>query len=122
MDPICTLLVDDNGDFLDAAERLLSLMENIMVIGRATSGAEALEQVRRLKPDLVLMDWSMPGMSGLEATRHLKSGSKAPCIFMVTVHDAPRYRTAAEEAGADGFLPKVHFQEHFSLLMKQLFS
>lgn len=122
MEPICTLLVDDNGDFLDAAERLLSLIGNIAVIGRATSGSEALEQVGRLKPDLVLMDWAMPGMSGLETTRHLKSGAMPPRVVLVTAHDAPRYRMAAQEAGADGFVHKVDFQEQFLLLFRELFA
>jgi CheY-like chemotaxis protein len=120
MTPICALLVDDNGDFLDAAERLLGVTGTIAVVGRATSGREALEQVNRLHPDLVLMDWAMPGMSGLEATRHLKNRAEPPLVVLVTAHDAPRYRTAAREAGADGFVPKAEFHTQLVPLIQSL--
>ena len=120
MAPICALLVDDNGDFLDAAERLLSVTGDVAVIGRATSAIDAFEQVNRLNPDLVLMDWSMPGMSGLEATRYLKSWTTPPLVVLVTVHDAPRYRVAAQEAGADGFVPKSEVHTQLVALLRRL--
>ena len=121
MRPICTLLVDDNSDFLDAAARLLDDIENVAVVGRAASGAEALEQAARLRPDLVLMDWAMPGMNGLEAMRHLKSFEQPPLVVLVTLHDAPPYRAAACEAGADGFVHKAEFHAQVPSLIQELF-
>src|SRR5262249_59931152 len=66
------LLVDDNHDFLASVERFLSVEPGIAVVGRAASGREALDQVGRLRPEVVVMDLSMPEMDGLEATQRLK--------------------------------------------------
>jgi DNA-binding NarL/FixJ family response regulator len=106
---IRTLLVDDNTGFLDAAARFLALQPRIEIVGQACSGAEAIERVRHLQPDLVLMDWQMPHMSGVDATRHLKAQPGAPCIVILTQHEGGRYRAAAEAAGADGFVMKAEF-------------
>jgi DNA-binding NarL/FixJ family response regulator len=65
-----------------------------------------LEQTTALRPDLVLMDLAMPGMGGLEATRRLKAEPDAPRVIMLSLHEHPMYRTAALDAGANGFVPK----------------
>lgn len=100
------LLVDDNPQFASAAARFLSLVGRLDVVGHARSGREALEQVDRLKPDLVLMDVVMPDMDGLEATRRLKRAHASLRIVVLTLHDGPEYRSRAKEVGADGFVSK----------------
>ena len=74
-----------------------------------------------LQPDLVVMDWAMPRMNGLEATRHLKNQSNPPCVVMVTVHSALPYQNAAHAAGADGFLNKNDIEEQLPVLIQSLF-
>lgn len=101
-----TLLVDDSPAFLESITRFLAVDERIQIVGQALSGREAIEQATVLRPDLVLMDWSMPEMNGLEATRHLKAQPQAPHVVIVTLHDTPEYRSAAQDAGADGFITK----------------
>lgn len=66
MQTVQVLLVDDYPDFLDAVARFLSTIPHVEIVGRARSGREALNQVARVRPDLVLMDLAMPDMSGLE--------------------------------------------------------
>jgi len=72
------LLVDDSEEFLNSATGFLTMDSEVEVIGRARSGAEAIEQALRLRPDLILMDAAMPGMSGFDATREIKSLSDPP--------------------------------------------
>lgn len=103
------LLVDDNPQFASAATRFLSLIGQLDVVGHARSGREALEQVDRLRPDVVLMDVMMPDMDGLEATRHLKESHAAARIVILTLHDNAEYRARARAVGADGFVSKEEF-------------
>ncbi len=103
---IRTLMVDDHAVFLDELAHLLAENHETDVVGRTTSGEDALEQFTALRPDLVLMDLAMPGMGGLEATRRLKARPDAPRVIMLSLHEHPMYRTAALEAGANGFVPK----------------
>jgi len=104
--PVRTLMVDDHAVFLDELAHLLEETSDTNVVGRAASGEDALEQVERLHPDLVLMDLTMPGMGGLEATRRLKSDVAAPRVIVLSLHEDPMYRRAALEVGANGFVPK----------------
>lgn len=104
--PVRTLMVDDHAVFLDELAHLLEETLETNVVGRAVSGEDALEQVARLHPDLVLMDLTMPGMGGLEATRRLKSDAGAPHVIVLSLHEDPMYRRAALEVGANGFVPK----------------
>ena len=100
------LLVDDNHEFVEQATQWLSGYQWIEIVGCAYSGQEALDEVTRLQPDLVLMDVAMPGMNGLETTRKIKQRLSAPRIVMLTLHDIPAYREEAQAAGTDGFISK----------------
>jgi len=109
MTPVRVLLVDDNAEFLGSATHFMSEDSDIEIAGYALSGDEALKQVVRLVPDLVLMDLAMPGMSGLEATRQIKALPETPRVVILTLHDNAEYRAAAAAAGADGFVAKSEF-------------
>lgn len=100
------LLVDNSPTFLESATRFLCMDARLEIIGRVLSGGEALEQVPRLCPDLVLMDLAMPGMNGLEATRHIKAQPSAPYVVILTLNDSREYHDAALAVGADGFVTK----------------
>lgn len=116
------LLVDDSLTFLESATRFLSANERLEIIGRALSGGEALEQVSQLCPDLVLMDLTMPGMNGLEATRRLKARQSAPYVIILTLSDSSEYCAAAVAAGADGFVTKSEFGTALLPLIHSLFA
>jgi len=99
------VLVDDDasirGVLRPALERL-----GIDVIGEAADGIEAVEVVRQLKPDVVLMDVQMPGMGGIEATREIKASYPFVQVVFVTVYDQPHPTRSAEEVGAYAYLLK----------------
>jgi DNA-binding NarL/FixJ family response regulator len=100
------LLVDDDPDFLRSIRQFLEVDQRTEVVGSLRSSREALEEVSRLQPDLVLMDIVMPGTSGLEATRQIKAQPGAPRVILLTLHDDKAYRDEAEDIHADGFVSK----------------
>jgi DNA-binding NarL/FixJ family response regulator len=120
--PRRVLLVDDNAEFLDSASHFLDTDPGLKIVGRASSGLGALEQVPVLKPDLVLMDLTMPGMNGLEATRELKSQPDGPRVIILTLHDNPEYRAAAAAVQADGFVTKTELDLQLLPMIHQLFA
>jgi two-component system, NarL family, invasion response regulator UvrY len=104
------LIVDDNALFRSVVSDLLAPEAGVTVVGFAGSGNEALKESERLRPDLVLMDLAMPGMSGLEATRRLTEMHAIP-IFIITGYEQKEYREAAKTAGAVGYLLKWEIDE-----------
>jgi len=121
MQSLRVLLVDDNQAFLDLARRELSADARVEIVGQAQSAEEALAQMQRVRPELVLLDIGLPQMNGLEATRQIKAQLGAPRVVLVTIHDTPDYRTAGMAAGADGFIVKEEFDTQISPLIETLF-
>jgi CheY-like chemotaxis protein len=122
MSPYRILVVDDNPFLLEAVESLLATSDGIEVVATVSSGHEALARTPILEPDLVLMDLSMPGMDGTEATRLLASMPRPPRVVIMTAHDDDAYRAAAEKAGADGFLYKSDLATSLLPLVRALLS
>jgi DNA-binding NarL/FixJ family response regulator len=118
--PLRIVLVDDSRMFLDAAIHALTVDPRIEVVGSALSGQEGVTLVSERQPDLVLMDIAMPGMNGMDATRRIKSQPNAPRVVVLTSYDIQRYRTAAQAAGADGFICKADFDSELLPLLETL--
>ncbi|MFC9132379.1 response regulator [Streptomyces sp. NPDC057099] len=106
-EPPRVLLADDQN-LVRTGFRLILGADGIDVVAEATNGTEAVEAVRRTRPDVVLMDVRMPEMDGLEATRRILTGGspEAPRVIILTTFDLDRYVYAALSAGASGFLLK----------------
>ncbi len=121
MTPIKTLIVDDNREFLNSVKRFLDQFPQIEVVGYVNSGYDALQHLRLVKPDLVLLDIVMPAMNGLEATRQIKSELKSTVVVILTLHNLPEYRIAATNVGADGFVSKSDIGEKLLPLIETLF-
>jgi len=85
---------------------LLASHHDLEVVGEAGDGREAVQCVENLRPDLVLMDLSMPGKDGMEATREIKRRFPETKILALTVHDSEEYVLVALKAGADGYILK----------------
>ena len=100
------LIVDDNPQFRALMRRILEQHADLRVVGEVRDGREALQRAHELLPDLVLLDLTLPGGDGLEATRQIKAHRPAIKVIIVTVHTEDAYRRAAEESGADAFLLK----------------
>ena len=116
------LLVDDSAEFLESAARLLALHQDLRIVGRVSSGRDALEQVAALQPDVVLMDLAMPGMDGLETTRQIKAQPAPPRVVIMTLYDVAEYRTAASAAAADGFIAKSSMRTQLLPLLAAMFA
>ena len=100
------LLVDDDEGFRATLWRLLTRGERAVQVEEAADGEEALRKIAHRRPDVVLMDLTMPRMNGIEATRRVKTRWPDLPVLILTVHDDPLYERTARAAGADGFLLK----------------
>ncbi len=104
--PIRILIADDHRLFAEALEVILSVDARIEIRGTARDGREAVALATKLKPDVILMDISMPQMDGIEATEELRRrGVKAP-ILMLTGSNARTDVDRARQAGASGYVTK----------------
>src|SRR5919109_5262353 len=99
-----TILLADDDNTLNALLRQTLADEGDRVL-TAAEGREALAQAEAHRPDLVLLDWMMPGLSGLEVARHLRAAAGMP-ILMLTARDAIEDRVAGLDSGADDYLVK----------------
>lgn len=106
MNTVKVLLVDDHQLVRSGIRRILDDTPDVEVIGEAGSGEEALRQARNEQPDVVLMDVSMPGIGGLEATRKLLRISTELKVIALTIYMEEPYPSRLLEAGASGYLTK----------------
>ncbi len=106
MAKIRVLIVDDHALFREGIRLILQNQGSIEVIGEAADGAEAIEAARALKPDVVLMDVSMPGMDGLRAARQIKQECPQTQVLMLTMHESDDYFFHSLSAGASGYVLK----------------
>jgi DNA-binding NarL/FixJ family response regulator len=109
--PTRVLVVDDHPLFREGLTGLLATVEDIEVVGTAANGDEAVRRCAELGPDVVLMDLTMPGMSGLEATRRLVRNDPAVAVLVLTMVDDDAAVTTALQVGARGYLLKGAVQE-----------
>ncbi len=103
---ITVLLVDDHAIVREGISHILAREADIEVVGEAASGEEAIAKARSLKPDVVLMDISLPGLSGMEATRQIKQEQSQVHVLALTMHDSYDHFLEMLRAGADGYILK----------------
>ena len=118
MSKISILLADDHKDFLETVARLLQ--PEFDVLGTVANGKTLISAAERLKPDVVIVDISMPVLNGVEAVRRLKeSGTQAQIVFL-TVHDSSDYVAAARATGALGYVVKPRLATDLSVAIKEV--
>lgn len=103
---IRVLLVDDSGSVRRALRLVLSSEPDLRVIGEAADGEQAVRLAGDLHPDIVVMDLELPGMSGLDATRHIKASGERCAIVMLTAWSGDAIRDVAMQAGIALFIEK----------------
>ena len=118
---IRVLVVDDHAILRDGIRSLLESQEDIIVVGEAENGADAIEIVRKVLPDIVLMDISMPCMNGLEATRSIKEQSPQVKVLILTQHDNREYIGPALQAGAAGYVLKRSGRREMLNALRQVY-
>jgi DNA-binding NarL/FixJ family response regulator len=107
MRKIKVLIADDHALVRDGIRALLALVSNVEVVGEAANGKEAIEKVRELTPDVVLMDLAMPILGGLEATRRIRREFPGTKVVALTQYEDSESVIPVIEAGACGFVTKV---------------
>ena len=106
MPDINLLLVDDHQVVRTGLRMLLEGQPDLKIVGEADSGSQALEKARMLSPDVVVMDITLPDISGIEATRRLKEALPEIAVVALTIHEDEQYFFEMLQAGASGYVPK----------------
>jgi NarL family two-component system response regulator LiaR len=105
--PIKVLIVDDQRTFGEALQLALGREEDLVVVEVLTDGSSAVDAVTELKPDVILMDVAMPGMSGIEATRRIKDADPDAQVLILSGYEDDLLLARAVQAGAAGLLRKT---------------
>lgn len=106
MDKITILIVDDHAVVRAGIRSLLEGQADLEIVGEAAGGEEAVQKAIDLRPQLVLMDIAMPGMSGIEATRRIKKDLPETSVLVLTMHDDEEFFFPVLRAGASGYVLK----------------
>jgi len=106
MSEIRLVLVDDHEMVRTGLRMLLESQPDIKIIGEASNAEQALSLVSKLQPDVVVMDITLPDMSGIEATRQIKASHPAIAVVALTIHEDEQYFFEMLQAGASGYVPK----------------
>jgi len=106
MEKIRVLIVDDHAVMRDGIRALVGVHNDIEIVGEASEGREAVEKVKELVPDVVVMDIAMPDLDGMEATRRIMKEKTQVKVLILTQHNNKEYILSAIKAGAAGFVPK----------------
>src|SRR5687768_11163275 len=103
---INVLVVDDNGPIRKSLHNLIETADDIKIVDIATNGVEAVEKAHSHRPDVAVMDISMPFMDGLEATEHIRECCRLTRVIMLSGLKDPEYVRRALEVGAKGYVLK----------------
>ena len=120
MEHIRVVLADDHKAMLDRVAILLATQCD--VVGTATDGRQALEAVKILEPDVLVLDITMPEMSGIEVARRLKEARTGSPIVFLTVHDDPEFAKEALEVGALGYVIKPRMASELMVAVKEAYA
>ena len=112
MPALRVLLVDDQSLFRGAVKALLGTRPELEVVGEAEDGPSSVDMAARLRPDVVLMDVTLPGCDGMEATRQIRQANPQVTVLLLSGYSSDSVRAQAEQAGAAGLIDKSGGMEH----------
>jgi CheY-like chemotaxis protein len=113
-------VVDDSAEVRKRLITLLSEIQGIESPGQAKDALEATILIREFKPDAVILDICMPGISGVEVLQNIKKNGKGPVVIMLTNYSYPQYRKKCLEAGAEFFFDKSNEFHRVTEVLEQL--
>jgi DNA-binding NarL/FixJ family response regulator len=113
-------IVEDHRLFREGLKAMLSLGSEYEIIGEAEDGLEAIRRIKKHKPDLVLLDLSMPRMNGFSVLREIKGAMPEVKILVLSIHESDQYVLQAFEARADGYAIKDSSREEFRIAIRSV--
>ena len=114
------VIADDSILTLDWLVEMLGHSAQIEVVGKCDNGTETLDALRRLKPDMAIVDYRMPGLNGIEVLREIRKTDKTLKFILLTFFAYDKYRQIAMETGADYFFSKIDDYESLSVVIDQM--
>ena len=99
-------IADDSAELRERIVDMISETENIEMVGQAENVPEAINAIRQMKPDVVILDIQMPGGCGIDVLNTIKKNGHVPIVIMLTNYPYPQYRKKCFDAGADFFFDK----------------
>jgi DNA-binding NarL/FixJ family response regulator len=114
------LVVDDNDNFRASCIEYLNFQSDLNIVGEAKNGREAIKLIRKLNPDIVFMDISMPKMDGLTAAHLIKEKFPSIKVVIITIHEKEIFKVVADSLAVDGFISKSSISEELPKLLKKL--
>lgn len=122
LDPIRILIVDDHQLFRSGISSLLDDLQDIVIVGEAENGEQAIEKYFELKPDVILLDIAMPKLNGLETLKKIKQKDKNVKVIFLTMHDTEEYVYFADRLGARGLISKNTLKGELIFAIKTVFT
>jgi DNA-binding NarL/FixJ family response regulator len=119
MKPAKILIADDHKEFRKTVSEYLNCLPNVIVVGEAADGIDAIEKTEKYDPDIVLMDISMPRCNGLDATRIIKKNWPSKKVVIASMHDNPFYHAEARRAQADGYILKSSLKSSLKAIIAE---
>jgi len=116
-EPARVLLVDDSDAMLARASAVLS--RNCVIVGAVKDGTAAIDAAKALRPDVIVLDISMPGMTGLEVAANLSDAGLTAAVVFLTVHDDEEFVVAARQAGATGYVVKLRLVSDLNVAVQE---
>src|SRR5256886_13075695 len=120
--PARILIVDDHEVVRQGIRTILKSRPQWEVCGEAINGKDAIDKAKKLKPDVIIMDITMPEMSGIEATRELAKQKVPSAVLIFTMHESRNLSDTVREAGARGFVLKSHAARDLLEALERLLS
>lgn len=114
------LIIDDQIQFLNALAAMLMPIPEIEAVCSAHGGHEGLKFAAEMNPDIVLTDFSMPDLGGMDVARRLKASSRPPKVIMMSFHAEQEYRQMARDAGVDAYVVKSDLDQELVPILRWL--